>query len=261
MCIGILSDGTAPSPVFKMFDDVWPGGGPARWTRGLHSQREDKTPYRADRGGGVVVLHEHCYGSPMLTVGDQLTGLSTCRGAPVTAYFRFSGFETLCTLNGYRLLTDNALFLRKQGIGRIGFDFWNVVPSRREADNERHIYNRFPHSSCAQRAPAMYHLSWPGPDGAEPTMRFELLIEGIQTADAMIVVAEAQGEKAGKFGPEFAAKCRRVFLDRFNYTRQHLPEPWAVPFLLTFHQGWQELDRRVFDCAAEVAAASEAGET
>ena len=152
MCLGILSDGTAPSAVFKMFDDVWPGGGPARRTRGLHMQREDMKPYRTDRGGWVVVLHEHCDGSPMLTVGDQLTGLSTYRGAPVTAYFRFSGFETLCTLNGYRLLADNALFLREQGIGRIGFDFWDVEPRPRGSDRERHIYNRFPHSSCSQRA-------------------------------------------------------------------------------------------------------------
>ena len=45
MCIGILSDGTAPSPVFTMFDKVWPGGGPARWTRGLHTQWEATKPY------------------------------------------------------------------------------------------------------------------------------------------------------------------------------------------------------------------------
>jgi len=55
----------------------------------------------------------------------------------------------------------------------------------------RILYNRYPFSSCAQRAPSTYHLSWPGPEGAEPTMRFQLLIESIHTAEAMVVAAEA----------------------------------------------------------------------
>ena len=66
--------------------------------------------------------------------------------------------------------------------------------------------------------------------------------------------AEASAEKADQIGPELAARCRQMFVDRLNYTRQHLPEPFAMPFLLTFHQGWQDLDARLFALAAEVAA-------
>ncbi|KKK82513.1 hypothetical protein LCGC14_2802650, partial [marine sediment metagenome] len=64
-------------------------------------------------------------------------------------------------------------------------------------------------------------------------------------------VLNGEGEE---LGPDLTARCRQVFLDRLNYTRGHLPEPWAVPFLLTFHQGWQALDARLFALAAEVAA-------
>lgn len=255
MCIGILSDGTAPSSVFKMFDEVWPGGGPARWTRGLHTQRSDKKPYRADRGGGVVVLHEHCYGSPMLRVSDPLVGLSTWRGAPVTAYFRFSGFETLCTVNGYRLLTDKALFLRKQGIGRIGFDFWDVVPSRRSSDNARHIYNRYPYSSCAQRAPALYKLSWPGPNGAETTQRFEALCQGIGETEGMLAIAAALDKGSAGLSKDTADRCRKVLYDRLwsVTTRPIQSVRWATMLNHLNHFGWQDLARSTFDCAAEVS--------
>jgi len=254
MCIGILSDGTAPSGVFKMFDDVWPGGGPALWTRGLHGQREDTKPYRPDRGGGLVVLHEHCYGSPMLTVGDALTGLSTLRGVPVTAYFRYSGFETLCNVYGYRMLTDNAIFLRKQGIGRIGFDFWDVMPDR-HGDEGQTIYNRYPFSSCAQRAPALYKLSWPGPDGAQPTQRFEVLCQGIQETEGMLAISAALDKPAAALDKDTAERYRKVLYDRlwFLNTRPSTSVRWATMENHVNYFDWQNLARETFDCAAQAA--------
>lgn len=253
MCIGILSDGTAPKEVFAAFDEIWPGGAPARWTRGLHAACGVGGPYKLS-GGGVCVLHEHCYGSPMFTVAEPISGLSTFRGMPATAYFRFSGFETLCTVMGYRLLTDQAIFLRKQGIGRIGFDFWDVVPTRHDADDGRNIYNRYPQSSCAQRAPALYKLCWPGPEGAETTQRFEVLCQGIQETEAMLAISQALDQRAGKLDPVLADRCRKVLLDRLWVvnTRPILSAHWATMANHLNHYGWQELDKRCFDCAAAV---------
>ena len=256
MCIGILSDGTAPTEVFKMFDAIWPGGGPARWTRGLHSSCGTGPPYRADRGGGIVVLHEHCYGSPMFTVSDPIVGLNSFRGGPATAYFRFSGFETLCTVLGYRLLTDEALFLKKQGIGRIGFDFWPVLPGRRGGDEGGTLYNRFPQSSCAQRAPALYNLSWPGPEGAETTLRFEALVSGVQETEAMIAVSAALDTRAAELSKELADRCRSMLYDRLYVveTRPITSPRWATMCNHVNHLGWQDIARKTFDCAGESAA-------
>ena len=252
MCIGILSDGTAPKEVFAAFDEIWPGGGPARWTRGLHSSCGTGGPYKLS-GGGVCVLHEHCYGSPMFTVSDPISGLTTYRGGPATAYFRFSGFETLCTIMGYRLLTDQAIFLRKQGIGRIGFDFWNVVAARHDFDGLQNIYNRYPHSSCAQRAPALYNLSWPGPAGAETTLRFEVLCQGIQETEALLAVSEALDRNSATMDKALAERCRRLLTDRlwFVTTRPILSAAWGTMADHLNGYGWRDLDRRSFDCAAD----------
>jgi hypothetical protein len=257
MCMGILSDGTAPKEVFAAFDEIWPGGAPARWTRGLHSSCGVGGPYKLS-GGGVCVLHEHCYGSPMHSVSELITGLTTYRGGPATAYFRFSGFETLCTLMGYRLLTDQAIFLRKQGIGRIGFDFWGVDEIKPDSDGGRNIYNRYPHSSCAQRAPALYDLSWPGPAGAETTLRFELLCQGIQETEALLAISQALDQRGASMDPALAERCRKLLVDRlwFVNTRPILSASWATMANHLNHYGWRDLSQRSFDCAAAASAAT-----
>ncbi|MGQ9662779.1 MAG: hypothetical protein ACUVWX_10670, partial [Kiritimatiellia bacterium] len=114
------------------------------------------------------------------------------------------------------------------------------------------IFNRFPESSCAQRAPSMFRLSCPGPRGAEPTVRFQQFLEGLQAAEALIVVAEAQGEYADRIGPELTAQCRQIYLDRLNYARQHCPEAYGGIYFSTDHRDWQQLDARLFALAAQV---------
>ena len=101
----------------------------------------------------------------------------------------------------------------------------------------------------------MFYLTWPGPDGAEPTTRFEVLREGVQTADAMIVISEAMTDGAGRIGPELVAQCRQFFLDRLNFVKVRAPESYGVISMSTYHYGWQELDRRLFELAAKVSAA------
>jgi hypothetical protein len=191
----------------------------------------------------------------MHSVNEPITGLASYRGMPATAYFRYSGFETLCNVQGYRLLTDQAIFLRKQGIGRIGFDFWGVISGRRDSDAGRTIYNRYPYSSCAQRAPALYSLSWPGPDGAGTTQRFELLCQGVQETEAMIAISDALDRKDNALEKDLADRCRRVLYDRLWVvtTRPIISARWATMANHVNHYGWQDLARRTFDCAAEVS--------
>ena len=256
MCLGILSDSTAPSQVFTMFDAVWPGGGRAKWMRGCHSTSKSPDVYRADRGGGTVILHEHCYGMSMVSPRVKtLPGLWNYRGKPGTAYFRVAGHETVISLVGYRSMAERGLWVGKQGIGRICLDFWPVVPQARSR-HKAHLYNRYPHSSCAQRKPTLMKLTWPGPDGAETSVRYEALCEGVQESEAMIVVSEALSRHADKLGAQLAAKCRTLLRERLWYCHTRNQARWQQVYFHMNHHGWQDLSKRLLDCAAEVARAT-----
>jgi hypothetical protein len=249
MAIGILSDGTAPAEVFQAFDAIVPGG--ANWTRGCHSVTRATEPYPASKLGGKVMLHEFCYG---MSIADPDAGLPTIwkqRTWPGTAYVRHNFDDTLSLLK-YRTFAERALFCGTRGIGRTCLDFWASVKTDKGGDIR--VFNRYPFSSCGQREPNLWRLSWPGPEGAEPTLRLQQMIEGIQMAEALIVVAEAQGEKAQAeaIGADLAAQCRQIFIDRLNYARRHASGQYGVVSYGTVHLGWQELDRRVLDLAARV---------
>jgi len=253
MCIGMLSDSTAPSSVFAMFDSIWPGGAPARWMRGCHGQNDSKAPYRVDKGGGLVVLHEHCYGIDYADPAKPLPAIWTQRAMPAAAFCR-DCYEDRVSLFKYRSFSEYGLYVGKKGIGRICLDFWPGVgpTSKNAADNNYNsIYNRYPFSSCAQRAPVMYHLSYAGPDGAAATIRFELMREGLQAAEATIIIAEAQATKADKLGAELAGRCKQTYADRVDFLRLRTSE--SGYFYTTFATGWSDLDARTFAAAAEVA--------
>ncbi len=247
MCLGILSDGTAPSSVFKEFDELMPGG--AGWMRGCHSSTRATEPYRADRGGGRVVCHEFCYGMAMADPAKGLPPVWKQRSWPGVAFIRHNFDDTLSLLK-YRTLAERSLYCGTRGFGRMGLDYWYVV-KRPDGKYDR-IFNRWPHSSCAQREPNLFRLADSAPDGPAPTVRFEQVREGIQEAEAMVVVAEAVGEHADKLGPELAAECRQLLTDRLNYARHACPEAYGrIPFR-TNHYGWQELSARLFAAAAKV---------
>jgi hypothetical protein len=252
MCLGILSDGTAPPEVFKAFDEIWPGGGPARWMRGLHGHTFVMEPYRL-RGGGRVVLHEFCYGLQLHDPTQPLPPIHTYRGRPGAAYHRISGHETAASLIWYRTFGEQSLLRNTKGVGRVCLDFWPVLEDTGRR-RRQWIYNRYPHSSCAQRAPSLQKMTWPAPGGAGTTLRYEAFCEGIQEAEAMIYLSEALHEHAAKLGPRLAEACRRVMLDRLNYCRRWDQMKWAHVYYHMHHYGWQELSRRLYDCAAAVAA-------
>ncbi len=150
LCLGILSDGTAPPEVFKAFDEIVPGD--AKWMRGCHSGTFSETPDRLP-GGGRTVLHEFCYGLNMPDPAKPLPPLWNRRGWPGTAYDRISNHEVVVPLSWYRDTAVCSLLLRTRGVGRICLDFWNVLGSREPTD----IYNCWPYSSCASGAEPEEH--------------------------------------------------------------------------------------------------------
>jgi hypothetical protein len=255
MCVGILSDSTAPNGVFTMFNEVFPGGKGARWHRGCHNGTNSPTPYqvKGKPRTNLVVLHEHCYGMSMVGPGiPKLPPVHKYRGQPGTAYFRIPGHERTATLFSNRTMAERALWTRKQGIGRICLDFWPVFDGRKKRGRQLDIYNRWPHSTCAQRRPSLRKLTWPGPEGAESTMRYEALVEGVQEAEAVIVVNQGAAS-AGEVGEELAKKCEKLMRDRirFCHVGNHISEHATVVHV--DHHGWQDLAKRTYELAAEVS--------
>ncbi|MHC4914981.1 MAG: glycoside hydrolase domain-containing protein [Planctomycetota bacterium] len=252
MCIGHVCDSTAPADVLKSFDRIWPGEGKAKWMRGCHIASRARDVYDLKHGGRVV-LHEYCYGG-----GVDKPVLHEARKYPGVFYFRagYVSGEHRMPLSLYRTFGEAAMAKGTKGIGRVCLDMWRVYergkkPGKGDAYND--VYNRYPHSSIAQRRPTISRMGWPGPEGAMPTLRFESMIEGVQDLEAMIYMSEAVAKHGGRLGPELTKKCQQLLADR----RQYLLLAWieyAKPVTVhPHHHGWQELSRRTYRLAAEVA--------
>jgi hypothetical protein len=251
MTVGILSCSTAPNEVFQTISDAWPGGEAARWHRGCHVTTKSEVPYKVSKvGNNTVSLHEHCYGMSMVGPGvEPLPAFHEFRGRPGTAYFRVSGHEHATTLVSYRTMAERGVFCGKQGIGRICLDFFEVMEKARGRVSQRDIYNRYPHSSCDQRQPTLKKLVWAAPGGPATTMRYEALCEGLQECEALLVLSRG----AAKAGGELAGKCEKCIRDHLWYCHTRNQHRWAHSYVHMNHEGWQELSRRTFDLAAEVA--------
>ena len=239
MCIGILSDSTAPSPVFEMFDKAMPPV--SKWHRGNHTANRSPEPYKADKGGGLVVLHEYCYGLGLPDADKELPEFWNLRNKPATAYERISGHESKMPLSWYRCSATKALLFQTRGVGRACLDFWGV-------EKGKWIYNRYPRSTCTQRRPSLKKMTWAGPDGAATTIRYETFLEGIQDAEALIYVSKAISQNAKKLGPKLVQECKATISDTIRYqpyNRDRLP-------LRPYYYGWQNVSARMYECAAKI---------
>jgi glycosyl hydrolase family 123 len=255
LLMGIFGESTAPPQVSKMFDELVPGG--AYWMQGCHRGTDamKPIPIQKRRGGGRIALLEHCYGMSMTSPNaKKLPPIHTFRGRPGTAYFRYGGHEATVSLVGYHTMAPRALWTRKQGVGRVCLDWWKVLRSPRGRSSG--LYNRYPFSSCAQRAPALMRLTWPGPKGHRPTIRFEMMAESIQLAEALIVISKAMHQHGANLDKELAAKCEQVLRDQLRFCHARFMWRPGVSSADPDHLGWQEMTRRVFDCAAEVSNVS-----
>jgi hypothetical protein len=113
----------------------------------------------------------------------------------------------------------------------------------------------------AARCPYQGALSWPGPDGAAPTVRFEAYLEGIQECEALMVVNEAIHKHSAKIGPALTRRCKAMqhemlwrmekawdYCD-FDNTGRH----GSITHFQGNHLGWQASTRKLYDLVAEVS--------
>lgn len=156
----------------------------------------------------------------------------------------------------YRLALEGMQSAGIHGFGRMGADFWSLIPGRHH--RKWPVLGRFPISGWAQltlRNSSAYVL-WPGPDGPVATVRFEMIREGAQECEAKIFIEKVLTDAAGRatLGDELAGRCERLLNERIRYlsrTRNGALPNW-IHYLGV---GFTERSARLFALAGEVAAA------
>ncbi|MBM4034076.1 MAG: hypothetical protein FJ291_20170 [Planctomycetes bacterium] len=138
----------------------------------------------------------------------------------------------------YRVMVDRALATGRNGFSWVGADEW-AASHYDGAEIVRWVTG----------TPVLF-LLWPGESGAEPSARFEALLEGIQETEARIAIEQAI-EKGG-VPPALAARARKALADHFNDTTFFIGNS-IIYGMEQYHHGWQPRSRRLFQAAAEAA--------
>lgn len=152
----------------------------------------------------------------------------------------FMAIHTVSHPFAFRVVVDTALATGHNGVGRIGADEWAAVH-----------YSGMAPTVWLTGMPVLF-LLWPGRDGAEPSVRFEALLEGAQEAEARVFVEQAID--GGRLPPDLAKRVTNLLAERIRNT-SFLQGTLCVHELERYHCGWQERSRALYRAAAEAAAA------
>lgn len=144
--------------------------------------------------------------------------------------------DTFAEPLAFRILAEKSLVHGARGVGSMGFDYWG---------NYGAAWNRGGNNTDVN----MLELSWPGPEGAEGTVRFEAFREGIQEAEARTALEKVLDGGLGKT-PE-GGKVWEV-LDARVLETSFIPAYWPTP-LAQYYTGWQERSRLLYETAASLA--------
>jgi len=140
----------------------------------------------------------------------------------------------------YRLMVDRALAMGRTGFGRVGADEWAGVH-----------FDGMDIARWLTGVPVLFVL-WPGEQGAEPSARFEMLLEGIQETEARIFVEQALHR--GGVPQPLARRARKVLKAHFDETN-FVQGNSIVHSMEAYPYGWQARSRRLYGIAAEAARA------
>lgn len=138
-----------------------------------------------------------------------------------------------------------------RGFGRVGADFWNVLGKERN----KPVSGCFPESGWAQLnlENAATFVMTPGPDGALPTVRFEMIRAAAQQVEARSRIEKALLDPAARdrLGEARAARLQQLLDERTRAIIYATRNGW----LWFLSSGWQARDDALFAAAAEVQPA------
>ena len=198
-----------------------------RWTRQSHGYAPDQT-----------------YTAVSMLYGHNL-GLRSCEGWKrkniLLLFTRTSGDVISCYGASppftYRILMDRSLVAGANGIARYGADYFDGVWM---SGFRSKIF--CPGMTCLR-------LLWEGPNGAESSVRFEVLREAVQEAETRIYLED----QADKPPPgDLKSRITRVLEVHSHDTLLLHPRRHSIK-MCEYSTGWQERSRRLYTAAAEVA--------
>ncbi len=139
-----------------------------------------------------------------------------------------------------------------RGLGRLGADFWVVLPDAR-GRVAHSLAGRYPESYWGQLNLnyGVPYLLGKGKAGPVPTVRSEAFRENIQEVEARVFIERALTDEAKKarLGDELAAECRKALDERIRMCLHAGGEgmPWFIS------SDWSKRTETLFRLASEVA--------
>jgi hypothetical protein len=252
MMIGMAGDYAPTKEEVAMFSACLPG---VRWVRNSHPDTRGESISGAPLGYNTAV-YIGLFPPPQPWDAKRPAGW---RLNPKTDVFPRDGChaagERLTpygNLPEHRIFTEACFMGNYSGLGRTGVDFWPVGGTKITSGEKRSysIIGRYMEANWDQLNMdcATENLLAPGPEGAIPTERYELLREGMQDSEARAFIEKAILDN--KLDPALTKKCQELLDER----------QWVIRAACMGNWNWFEgpgftgLSEKLYAAAAEVAA-------
>ncbi|MFC1672045.1 glycoside hydrolase domain-containing protein [Planctomycetota bacterium] len=155
-------------------------------------------------------------------------------------------------MNDHWINQDYLVAAGYRGLGRIGADFWPVVPGQRNHYGGATLAGAYAGWGQTTISESVLDLLWPGPEGAIWTLRLETYRQGVQEAEARIFIEKALDNQAmkAKLGEELAKRAQDLLDERARRMLTYTPIAMWYP-----GSPWEDSSEKLYAVAAEVAAA------
>ena len=139
----------------------------------------------------------------------------------------------------WRVMCDRAIHSGMNGLGRMGADYFHRTWMDGFRGGEWLLVGR----ACVQTL-------WPGKHSVESSTRNEVMLEGIQEAEARIFLEQILERNV--LPKALAEQVQHILDDHFRSTL-HVAAGGIDYATMDYHVGWQDRSRRLFGAAASVA--------
>lgn len=154
----------------------------------------------------------------------------------------------------YRVLIDRSVRSDYLGLARVGFDYWVVRPGATASMGRGSgaLITRYSTSNVLDinlMRDNPRTLTAPGPDGALPTVRFQMFREGAYIAEARLQIENALRNDA--LAPKISDELRTRAIDALNANLAFTAlGEYSWDWYMT--QNWQQMNHNLYEVAAEL---------